>query len=957
MTNATITHPDRTACAAEQKDVSLSALDNHGNLQVQETGQSAAATSGSKISEENGEAKPGPGVFETCNLTEKAGDTVTAATAKTMEAPGTSGIRTGSSSVEEKGGTVMAHAATQGRVFFTIKGLHCAACSARAQKVLSGIPGVLQATVNLATEHVSLILSDPEQIAAITEQAMARLARMGFTLLPLSGEGAQSLSGEVLRKREDEERGRLASMKRRLVPALVFAFCIFVISMAHMVGIALPDVIEPVRSPRTFALVQIVLLIPVVVCAREMYARGFANLARLRPDMDSLVALGTGAAIAYSLWNTSRIFSGDDPVRYAMDLYFESAAVLVALVMLGRFLELRARFRASDEIKALVRMVPDTAILVTEHGHEEVPYALLRPGMRVLVRAGERVPVDGIVEEGHSSVDESMLTGESIPVEKGPGATVTGGTLNGQGALLIKASRVGADTALARIIRLVQDAQATKPPIAAMADTISLYFVPAVLCIAVISGSIWLATGAEPGFALRICISVLVVACPCAMGLATPTSVMVGTGRGAQLGILVRSGAALETAGKVTMVVFDKTGTLTLSIPSLTHLEMLTPQAYPDSQEYILRLAASLERASSHPLAEAVVRAAEEKGLELFSVTDVCAVTGRGVRGLVDAPEGPLHVSIGNAAFMDDEGVLVSTEAAESIDRLSAQGVTPLLLAVNGILTALFGVSAPVRPEAGKVVERLKRMGMRLAMLTGDTHITALAVAKTVGMDVAPLPLDVPDAQNSRQTVSSDKDAVAVFSEEHPECRPDPLKEHVQDFSDSNLGNDSEDQVQHAGKARIDAALFSGTADIVLSGLLPEDKELAVSRLKEAGYLVAMVGDGVNDAPALARADVGIAMGSGVDVAVETGDIVLMGEGIQHLPTAIALSRATLRNIRQNLFWAFGYNILCIPIAAGVWHIFGGPVLSPMFAGGAMALSSVSVVTNALRLRFFRDKS
>ena len=797
-----------------------------------------------------------------------------------------------------------ARASSGERVSFSIKGMHCASCSERARKTLEEIPGVARAAVNLAAEHAVLELSGPDRDAVVMEQAVSRLADMGYTLLPLSEDGARSLSGEALREREAEERERLASMKRRLVPALGFAFLVFVLSMGHMVGLALPAWIDPMRSPRAFALAQLLLLIPVVYCGREMYARGFANLRRFRPDMDSLVALGTGAAIAYSLWNTARMLAGDEPVRRAMDLYFESAAVLVALVMLGRYLELRARFRASDEIKALARMVPDTAIVITDHGREEVPYALLKPGMLVLARAGERVPVDGVVEKGRSSVDESMLTGESIPVEKEPGSMVTGGTLNGLGTLEIRASRVGADTALARIIRLVRDAQGAKPPIAALADKISLYFVPAVLCVAVFSGLAWLVAGAEPGFALRICVSVLVVACPCAMGLATPTSVMVGTGRGAQLGILARGGAALETAGKVTMVVFDKTGTLTLSVPSLTHQETLIPGLPPDAPEHGLRLAASLERSSGHPLAEAVVRAAEEKGLEPFPVSDVFSVAGRGVRGVAETPEGRLRVSIGNAAFMDDEGVPVSVEAADSIDRLSEQGVTPLLMAVEGTLTTLFGVAAPLRPEARDVVERLKRMGMRLAMLPGDTRITALAAAKEAGMAVGPLP----DADRS------------------------------------------------GADARIDAALKAGTGDIVLSGLLPEDKEQAVDRLRQAGHIVAMVGDGVNDAPALARADVGIAMGGGVDVAVETGDIVLMGEGLRNLPTAIALSRATLRNIRQNLFWAFGYNILCIPVAAGVLYAFDGPILSPMLAGAAMALSSVSVVMNALRLRFFKDR-
>lgn len=797
---------------------------------------------------------------------------------------------------------------TDARIFFSIQGMHCAACSARAQRALAGIPGVEAASVNLAAEYASLSLASQEMDGPVMEEAAGRLAKMGFSLVPLEEDGVTAMSAEALRRREEEERARLEGMRRRLAPTLLFAFLVFFLSMGHMAGLPLPGWLAPDTAPAMFATLQLLLLLPVLILARSIYRAGFINLLRRQPNMDSLVALGTGAAVAYSLWATLRIYAGHG--QYAHDLYYESAAVLVALIMLGRYLEMRARFRAGEEIRALARLAPDTATILTPDGQEDIPAALLKPGMRVLVRPGARVPVDGVVEEGHSSADESMLTGESLPVEKTAGDLVTGGTVNGAGALVVRATRVGADTALARIIRLVRDAQAAKPPIAALADTISLYFVPAVLVIAVFSGSAWILAGESAGFALRIAISVLVVACPCAMGLATPTSVMVATGRAAQLGILVRGGAALEFAGKATLVVFDKTGTLTLARPELAHEEVLFADAPPDALSFGLAVAASVERGASHPLGEALVRAADGRGLPRYAVSDLTSVAGRGVRANVATPEGTLAVIIGNTAFIDENDIPMSPAAVAAIDDLGSRGMTPLLMAVAGSLACLFGVAAPARPEARETVLRLKRMGLKVAMLTGDMRLTALAVAREVGMTA--------EVAGGGNAPAQARDALTT-------------------------------------QARVDAMLADGKTDIVLSGLLPQDKEAAVARLKEAGYVVAMVGDGVNDAPALARADVGIAIGAGVDVAVETGDLVLMGEGISRLPAAIALSRATLRNIRENLGWAFGYNILCIPVAAGLLHIFDGPVLSPMLAGGAMALSSVSVVTNALRLKFFRD--
>jgi Cu+-exporting ATPase len=563
-----------------------------------------------------------------------------------------------------------------------------------------------------------------------------------------------------------------------------------------------------------------------------------------------------------------------------MDLYYESAAVLIALVSLGKYLETRSKAKTSDAISQLMELTPDKATLVKNPGAENeeqdtILVSDIETGDLILVRPGERVPVDGIVRKGHSSVDESMLTGESLPVSKEEGDKVIGGTLNKNGMLRVSAERVGQDTVLARIIKMVREAQGSKAPIANLADRISLYFVPTVMVIASLSGLAWyFIGGASFPFALRIFIAVLVIACPCAMGLATPTSIMVGTGRGAQLGVLIKSGEALEMAQGVNALIFDKTGTLTYGKPQLTDFEVLRDDT-GTSDDDILALVAGAESVSEHPLAEAIVQEARARNLPLNEPDSFEAIPGKGIK----AAMGDKKLLLGNREFIRKQIAHfdepdVDSKAAEFADT----GKTALFLAINGQMTALLAIADQMKPEAPQTINKLKKMGIKIFMLTGDNEATAKAIAAQAGI-------------------------ADVFAE-----------------------------------------------------VLPDFKADKVAELQDSGMKVGMVGDGINDAPALAKADVGIAMGTGIDVAVESGDIVLMKGELGGVLTALALSRATMRNIKQNLFWAFAYNVVGIPVAAGLLYIFGGPTLNPMIAGGAMAMSSVSVVTNALRLRFFEPE-
>ncbi len=756
-------------------------------------------------------------------------------------------------------------------VDLAIGNMTCASCAARIEKVVSGLPGVRSVTVNLAAESCRVVF-DPGEINL--RRIRETIVRLGFTAKPASSGG--------LRRDEQQQAAaeRLAAMRRRLIPALLFAGLLLALSMGEMLGLPLPVFLAPDTAPLAFAVMQFVLVLPIVWAGRDFYRYGFPNLWRGAPNMDSLIAVGTGAALVYSLWSLAEIALGIDMFQRARDLYFESAGVLLALVSLGKYLETRSKQKTSDAISRLLELAPDTAILLRagEDGgerQEEILVEEIVPGDLLLIRPGDRVPVDGVVEDGSSSVDESMLTGESMPVRKQPGDRVVGGTLNQSGVLRVRADKVGEDTMLARIVSLVREAQGTKAPIANLADRISLYFVPAVMAIALASGLGWYFLGhAGFTFSLRIFIAVLVIACPCALGLATPTAIMVGTGRAATLGILIKSGVALEMAERITTMIFDKTGTLTHGQPALTDVQ--TAAAW--QQDELLGLVAGAESVSEHPLAAAIVRAAKERHIGIASPAEFAAVPGHGIDATMADGR---RVLVGNHEFLrqrhvagvDDPGVDATASA------WSSEGKTALFAAVDGRLAGILAVADTVKDEAAGVVRQLRNMGISVVMLTGDNRRTAEAVARRLGIER------------------------------------------------------------------------------VIAEVLPDEKADRVAELQSGGVAVAMVGDGINDAPALARADLGIAMGTGIDVAIESGDVVVMGGRLSGVVTAIELSRAVMRNIRQNLFWAFFYNVVGIPVAAGLLHIFGGPTLNPMIAGGAMAASSVSVVTNALRLRFFTPAS
>ena len=774
----------------------------------------------------------------------------------------------------------------QKEVLFTVGGMHCAACSSRLERVLNGMDGVQSATVSLAANSATVV-PDPalseSDTEALVHQIEERAVDMGFTATPVAPEADMVDTWEAQQK---ETVGQLATLKARLWPEFGFTILLLLVSMGHMWGLPLPAIIDPMHSPESalnHALLQLVLTLPVLWSGRHFYLIGLPNLWRLTPNMDSLVAMGTGAAFLYSLWNTVEVALGH--TGKVMDLYYESAAVLISLISLGKYLEAVSRFRMSDAIGALMNLTPETALRLPAPDKadqaEEVPVKVVRVGDYLQVKPGGRIPVDGVVTNGASSVDASMLTGESMPVPVGVGSSVAGGTMNTTGSFIMRAERVGADTALSRIIKLVREAQSSKAPIARLADDVSLIFVPTVMALAVIAGAGWLYWGHVPvSEAFRIFVAVLVVACPCALGLATPISIMVATGRGAQMGVLVKNGTALELAGRLDVLVFDKTGTLTEGKPRLLSAESFDPLF---DEERILGYAASLEGVSEHPLALAVTSAAEERNLHLYPVSDFASVSGLGVSGNVDLENESIPLLLGNKRLMEERQV--SFDAVKDLDarlaELSDSGATPLLLAVSGRLVGMLAVADTIRPETAGVVKELRQLGLRVIMLSGDNRRTAEAIAKSAGIDE------------------------------------------------------------------------------VIADVLPDGKEKVISELQAAGLRVGMIGDGINDAPALARADVGMAMGNGIDVAVEAGDIVLLGsdtrsgKGLRGVVTALELSRAALRNIRENLGWAFGYNILCLPIAAGVLKIFGGPSLSPMIAGAAMAFSSVSVVLNALRLRRF----
>ena len=755
---------------------------------------------------------------------------------------------------------------------FRIEGMFCGACSARSQRALNKMDIVDSASVSLADGTAQIrpaegaLGPDGEGLDAFIQTVCERVGKLGFTAsyLPPDTDEHDLWAEEQARTAAD-----LATRRRRLVTEFIFAVPLIIVAMGAHWGMPLPGWLDAHESPLAFALFQLVLTVPIVWSGRDFYRNGIPLLLRGAPNMDSLVSMGTGAALLYSLWSTCEIALAATPEAVhagVMGLYYESAGMLIALISLGKYLESLSRTRTSEAIRGLMELTPESVERVLESGEtRETAVKSVMPGDRLLIKPGSRIPVDGVVFEGQSALDMSSLTGESIPVDVKEGDEVSAGTLNVSGAFVMEARRVGADTALARIIHLVREAQGSKAPIASLADRISLYFVPAVILLATAAGLGWLWLGGLPfGEALRVFVAVLVVACPCALGLATPMSIMVASGRGAQLGVLMKNGTALEASGHLDTIVFDKTGTLTEGQPRLSSLFS------EEDENDALRLAASLEAVSEHPLARAVLEAAKERGLPVAPVENFTAVSGQGVMGTVEGKS----LLLGNESLLNEHGIRLAPAQKARLEVLADGGQTPLLLAADGRFLALIGVADPLREETPGIIAELRQMGLRVLMLSGDNERTARAVASRAGIDE------------------------------------------------------------------------------VIAGVRPDGKEAVIVRLQSKGRCVAMVGDGINDAPALARANVGMAMGSGIDVAMEAGDVVLL-RGLPGVKTAIGLGRASLANIRLSLFWAFAYNVLLVPVAAGLLLLFGGPALSPMLAGAAMSLSSVSVVTNALRLRRF----
>lgn len=754
---------------------------------------------------------------------------------------------------------------------FRIDGMACGACSARSQKALCKMKDIDSATVSLADGTAQVRPAEgalDNGLDAFIQEVTDRVDKLGFKASYLPPDVDEH---DLWESEQEKTRADLALRRRRLVTEFIFAVPLVAVAMGSHWGMPLPSWLSPHDSPLIFALFQLLLTLPIIWSGRDFYRHGIPLLLRGAPNMDSLVAMGTGAALLYSLWSTLEIAAAASPEeahQAVMGLYYESAGMLIALISLGKYLEAVSRTRTSEAIRGLMELTPEQVERMLPDGSvKEIPVRAVMPGDRLLIKPGSRIPVDGVVDSGASSLDMSSLTGESMPVDVAEGDEVNAGTLNISGAFVMEARRVGSDTALARIIHLVREAQGSKAPIAGLADRISLYFVPAVMAVATAAALAWLFFGDLPfGDALRVFVAVLVVACPCALGLATPMSIMVATGRGAQLGVLMKNGTALEASGHLDTIVFDKTGTLTEGSPRLVSLH-----AEGMDENEALALAASLEAGSEHPLARAVLGEAEKRGLATSAVEDFRAVGGSGVTGRADGHE----LLLGNERLLADHGVTLSSEQKALVVSLADDGQTPLLLARDGALVSVLGVADPLREETPGVIRDLRAMGCRVMMLSGDNERTARAVASRAGID-----------------------------------------------------------------------------DVV-AGVLPDGKEKVVARLQSEGRRVGMVGDGINDAPALARADVGMAMGSGIDVAMEAGDVVLL-RGLPGVKTALGLGRATLSNIRLSLFWAFAYNVLLVPVAAGVLLLFGGPAMSPMLAGAAMSLSSVSVVLNALRLRTFR---
>lgn len=730
-----------------------------------------------------------------------------------------------------------------------IEGMTCASCVSAVERAINKSSGIVDASVNLTTNKAKIIY----------DKSQTNLTNL-VDLISKAGYNAKLIEENLPKHTQSN------TLLLKLIISLIFAIPLFYISMGHMLNWPLPKFLLPDQNPIIFSLTQLALVIPIVISGYKFYTIGFKRLFKLDPNMDSLIAIGTSAAIIYGLYATVQILKGNND--YAHNLYFESAGVIIALIMLGKYFEELSKGKTSEAIKKLMNLTPKKATVIRNGEELLISVEEVVVGDIVIVKPGERIPVDGIIIEGYTSIDESMLTGESLPVEKQIGDNVVGASLNKNGYLKFKATKVGKETTIARIIKLVEDAQSSKAPIAKMADIIAGYFVPVVIVIAIFSATIWYLVTKDLTFSLTILISVLVIACPCALGLATPTAIMVGTGKGAENGILIKSGEALEITHKVDSVILDKTGTITKGKPNVTDI-ITTYEA--DSHE-LLMYAASAEVGSEHPLAEAIITYAKENNLNLYAPTFFEAIIGHGIKAIVNDKE----VLLGNEKLLRDYHI--ANPLLNEANSLADEGKTPMFVVIEKELKGIIAVADVPKSTSKIAIKILKEMGLEVVMLTGDNQKTAKAIARQMGID-------------------------RVFAE-----------------------------------------------------VLPQDKAEIVRGLQNEGLIVAMVGDGINDAPALAAANVGIAIGSGTDIAIESADIVLMKDDLRDVAVAIDLSRKTIINIKENLFWAFLYNSLGIPIAAGLLYAFGGPLLSPMIAGGAMAFSSVSVVLNALRLKRYKPK-
>lgn len=773
---------------------------------------------------------------------------------------------------------------------FDVGGMTCAACQAHVDRAVSKLDGVESVAVNLLAGSM-MVDYDPAQVSP--DDICTAVDRAGYSASPVdAGTGAAGSSGSSqarsgvthMESPTKKLEAAASAMRTRLIISIIFLIPLFYIGMGHMLGWPLPGIFTDHIHSMTLALTELVLLIPIVYVNDAYFINGFKSLAHGAPTMDALIAVGATASIAWSLYAmfimADHLAAGQvhEAMMTGMDnLYFESAGTILSLVTVGKYLETRSKSKTGGAIEALIDLAPKTATVVAEDGTEAtVDVDAILPGQVLRVRPGESIPVDGVVLEGSSAVDESALTGESIPVEKTAGDTVNAATVNRTGSFTFRATRVGADTSLAKIIQLVEDANATKAPIARMADKVAGVFVPVVFVISAVTFAAWMALTGSINEALTSAVAVLVISCPCALGLATPVAIMVGTGKGAEMGILFKSAEALENLRSVGTVVLDKTGTVTRGKPAVTDIVVATrADGSPAmSEKALLKLAAALERSSEHPLAEAIMAECETRGIVARMVEDFTAVPGRGVT----AHEGQNAIAAGNVRLMDELGVKVPAGLAE---QFAAEGKTPLFFAKNGELVGTIAVADEVKETSAGAIAALRSLGVDVRMLTGDNRVTAEAIARRVGL----------------------------------------------------------------------------SSEQVIADVLPADKERHVRELQDAGSKVAMVGDGINDSPALARADVGLAIGTGADIAKEGADVVLMRSDLMDVARAIELSRATIRNIKQDLFWALFYNGIGIPLAAGVFFPLTGWQLSPMFGAAAMSLSSVCVVSNALRLKSFKPKT